>query len=153
MPRTPGCVQDSATVQEKRAAPKQRRMLAATIRASAQWRRSKAEQFRDDENALRENSRAAIALKTLANFVDRLPDGDQDLNLPALSRTEEREGRLVLAEEASVLLSRFGLGYGSWRGGAPSESHMRNLLRRLDGIEARERKARKERAEAGYGDD
>jgi hypothetical protein len=27
------------------------------------------------------------------------------------------------------------------------------MLRRLDGIEARERKARKQRAEAGYGDD
>ena len=30
---------------------------------------------------------------------------------------------------------------------------MRNMLRRLDGIEARERKARKQRAEAGYGDE
>ena len=146
------CVQDSATVQEKRAAPKQRRLLAATIRASAQWRRGKADEFRDDEDALRENSRAAIALRTLANFVDGLPDGDQDLNLPALSRTEEREGGLVLTGDALVLLSRFGLG-GSWRGGAPSESQMRNMLRRLDGIEARERKARKQRAEAGYGDD
>lgn len=140
-------------MQEKRAAPKQRRVLAATIRASAQWRRSKADEFREDENALRENSRAALALKTLANFVDGLPDKDLDLNLPALSRTEERDGCLVLTTEASVLLSRFGLGYGSWRHGAPSESQMRNVLRRLDGIEARERKARKQRAEAGYGDD
>jgi hypothetical protein len=30
---------------------------------------------------------------------------------------------------------------------------MRNVLRRLDGIEARERSARKKRAEEGYGDD
>ncbi|MES1194166.1 MAG: hypothetical protein ABUM26_07560 [Solirubrobacterales bacterium] len=139
-------------MQEKHAAPKQRRLLASTIRASAQWRRSKADEFAHDEDAVRENSRAAIALKTLANFVDGLPDGDQDLNLPALSRTEERGGCLVLSHEASVLLSRFGLG-GGWRGGKPSESQMRNMLRRLDGIEARERKARKERAEAGYGDD
>lgn len=145
-------MQDFPAVQEKRAAPKQRRLLAATIRASAQWRRSKADEFRDDEDALRENSRAAIALKTLANFVDGLPDGDQDLNLPALSRTEDRDGCLVLTSDALVLLSRFGLS-GSWRGGAPSESQMRNILRRLDGIEARERKARKQRAEAGYGDE
>lgn len=140
-------------MQEKRPAPKQRRVLAATVRASAQWRASKADQFRDDEDALRENSRAALALKTLANFVDRLPDNDKDLNLPALSRTEEQDGCLVLADEGRVLLSRFGLGYGSWRHGAPGESQMRNMLRRLDGIEARERKARKQRAEAGYGDE
>jgi hypothetical protein len=30
---------------------------------------------------------------------------------------------------------------------------MRNVLRRLDGIEARERAERKRRAEQGYGDD
>jgi hypothetical protein len=30
---------------------------------------------------------------------------------------------------------------------------MRNVLRRIDGIEARERNARKRRAEQGYGDD
>jgi hypothetical protein len=140
-------------VQGKRAAADQRRLLVETIRASAQWRQGKAEQFRDDEDALRHNSRAALALKTLANFVNGLPDSDPELNLPALSRVEKLDGRLALTEDASVLLSRFGLGYGAWRSGAPNEKQMRNVLRRLDGIEARERKARKQRAEEGYGDD
>jgi hypothetical protein len=140
-------------VQEKRAAAHQRRVLVETIRASAQWRGRKADEFADDEDARRENARAALALRRLANFVDGLPEKDPELNLPALSRTEMRDGRLVLTANALVLLSRFGLGYGSWKSGPPGESQMRNVLRRLDGIEARERKARKQRAEAGYGDD
>jgi hypothetical protein len=140
-------------VQEKRSAADQRRVLVETIRASAQWRRGKAEEFSDDEDARRQNARADLALRKLANFVDRLPNGDPELNLPALSRTEVRDGRLALAEEALVLLSRFGLGYGAWKSGPPDEKQMRNVLRRMDGIEARERKARKQRAEAGYGDE
>jgi hypothetical protein len=146
-------MQDCAIVQEKRAAAHQRRVLVETIRASAQWRGRKADEFADDKDARRENSRAALALRRLANFVDGLPANDPELNLPALARTEARDGRLVLATEASVLLSRFGLGYGSWKSGPPDESQMRNVLRRLDGIEARERAARKQRAEDGYGDE
>jgi hypothetical protein len=140
-------------VQEKRPGPKQRRVLVETIRASAQWRRGKADEFRDDEHARRQNLRADVALRALASFVDKLPDKDPDLNLSALSRTEEREGRLVLTTDASVLLSRFGLDARAWRSGAPTESQMRNMLRRIDGIEARERSARKQRAEEGYGDE
>lgn len=52
-----------------------------------------------------------------------------------------------------TLLSRFGINIGSWQDTRPTESQMRNVLRRVDGIEAKERRARKERAEAGYGDD
>ena len=140
-------------MQGKRAAPDQRRLLVETIRASAQWRQRKADEFSDDENARRQNSRATLALRALANFVAGLPNDDPDLNLPALARTDERDGHLALAEEASILLSRFGLGYGAWKSGTPGERQMRNVLRRMDGIEARERSARKQRAEDGYGDD
>jgi hypothetical protein len=140
-------------VQEKRRASVQRHLLVETIRASARWRQGKAEEFRDDEDARRENARAELALRALAKFVAGLPDGDPELNLSALSRTDERDGRLVLTMDASVLLSRFGLDHRTWRSGAPGESQMRNVLRRIDGIEARERAARKQRAEEGYGDD
>jgi hypothetical protein len=146
-------LQDFPVVQEKHAAPKQRRLLVETIRASARWRRGKADEFRDDEGARRQSLRADVALRALASFVEKLPDSDPDLNLSALSRTDEREGRLVLTTDASVLLSRFGLDARAWRSGAPTESQMRNMLRRIDGIEARERSARKRRAEEGYGDD
>ena len=141
------------TVQGKRAASAQRRLLVETIRASAQWRRGKAEEFGDDKDARKHNGRAAAALQTLAKFVSGLADDDPELNLPALARTDERDGRLVLSTDASVLLSRFGLGQGSWKSGPPDERQMRNVLRRLDGIEARERRERKRRAEEGYGDD
>jgi hypothetical protein len=43
----------------------------------------------------------------------------------------------------------FGLDYGAWQTGTPTENQMRNALRHLDGIEARERNARKRRAEDG----
>jgi hypothetical protein len=94
-----------------------------------------------------------LALRALAKFVGGLPDDDPDLNLSALSRTDERDGCLALTMDAAVLLSRFGLDVRTWRSGAPGESQMRNVLRRIDGIEARERAARKKRAEEGYGDD
>ena len=97
--------------------------------------------------------RPAAALRTLANFVDELPDDDADINLYALRRTDERDGRLGLTDDAAVLLSRFGLHRGAWQASKPSESQMRNVLRRLDGIEARERAERKRRAEQGYGEE
>lgn len=140
-------------MQGKRAVPVQRRLLVETIRASARWRQGKADEFGDDDNARRQNARAELALRKLASFVDGLPNEDPELSLPALARTDERHGCLALTEEALVLLSRFGLGYGSWKSGPPNESQMRNVLRRMDGIEARERAARKKRAEEGYGDD
>lgn len=140
-------------MQEKRAPADQRRLLAETIRASAQWRRRKADEFGEDKDARRGNTRAASALRTLANFVDALPDDDPDLNLHALSRTGERDGALDLSADGYVLLSRFGLNHGTWQSSSPGENQMRNVLRRIDGIEARERAERKQRAEQGYGDD
>ncbi len=140
-------------MQEKRAAADQRRLLVETIRSTAQWRRRKADEFGDDEDARRENARAAAALRTLANFVDALPDNDPDVNLHALCRTGERDGGLGLTHDTAVLLSRFGLSRGAWQSASPGEEQMRNVLRRMDGIEARERAERKRRAELGYGDD
>ncbi len=134
-------------MQEKRAAGDQRRLLVETIRSTGRWRRRKADEFGDDGEARRENARAAAALRTLANFVEGLPDDDADLSLHALCRTGERDGGLDLTHETVVLLSRFGLNRGAWQSTSPGEDQMRNVLRRMDGIEARER------AEEGYGDD
>lgn len=131
----------------------QRRLLVATIRGAADWRRGKANEYEHDDDLRKENVRAKKALLTLANFVEGLPDDDRDLNLYALRRADERDGRLRLTLDSLTLLSRFGLDKRSWQGGRPSENQMRNVLRRVDGIEATERRARKERAEEGYGDD
>lgn len=97
--------------------------------------------------------RAGQALRTLANFVEVLPDDDPDLFLHALQRTDAHDGRLSITTDSFMLLSRFGMDRGAWQATKPTESQMRNVLRRIDGIEAQERHARKVRAEAGYGDD
>lgn len=134
-------------MQEPRPAPDQRRLLAETIRSTARWRRRKADEFGDDAEARRASVRAASALRTLANFVDGLSDDDPDLRLYALCRTGERPGRgLDLTEDASAHLSRFGIKRGSWQAPTPTENQMRNILRRLDGIEAHERAERKQAA-------
>lgn len=139
-------------VEAVRTAADQRRLLVATIRSTADWRGRKADEF-DDEVARRRSLRAKQALRTLANFVDDLPDDDPELALYALRRVEEHDSRLGLSPDAAALLSRFGLGKGAWQESKPTEKQMRNVLRRLDGIEASERRARRERADAGYGDD
>lgn len=138
---------------QARAPTEQRRLLVATIRHAADWRGEKAREFADDETARRRSYRARQALRTLANFIEALPDDDPDLTLYALQRTDERDGRLWLTPDTFALLSRFGLGIGAWKSSAPSEKQMRNLLRRIDGSEAQERHARKQRADLGYGDD
>jgi hypothetical protein len=144
-----------AVPETPRPAADQRRLLAETIRRTAGWRRRKSDEYRDadDHRRGRENARVASALRTLANFVDELPDDDPDLDLHALRRTEERNGQLALTDDAAVLLSRFGLNPGAWQAAKPPEIQMRNVLRKLDGVEARERAGRKRRAEQGYGDD
>jgi len=136
-----------------RAPADQRVLLATTIRDVAHWRKEKADEFGDDPIARKRSLRAKQALKTLANFVEAMPDDDPDLNLYALRRMDERDGRLSITPDSFMLLSRFGMDRGAWQAARPTESQMRNVLRRIDGIEARERHARKLRAEAGYGDD
>lgn len=136
-----------------RPASEQRALLAATIRHAARWRGDKVDEFDDDAIARKRSLRAKQALLTLANFVEVLPDDDPDLDLYALRRAEERDGRLQLALDSATLLSRFGIGKGAWQASTPTEKQMRNVLRRMDGIEARERHARKQRAEEGYGDE
>lgn len=66
---------------------------------------------------------------------------------------EASPDQLLLAADSLVLLSRFGLQRGSWNEGPANEAQMRNILRRIDGIEASDRRERKLRAEAGYGDE
>ena len=131
----------------------QRRLLVATIRGVADWRGQKASEFNDDHVARMRGLRAKYALLRLANFVEEMPDDDRDLNLYALCHASERGGRLKLTPDSFRLLSRFGLDKGAWQHTKPVESQMRNVLRRVDGIEARERHARKLRAEMGYGDE
>ena len=130
----------------------QRRLLVATIRSVADWRRGKIDEYANDAYHRKQNTRAKKALLTLANFVERLPDDDRDLALHALHRLEESNGELQLTLDGRTMLSQFGLSPGSWHEGRPTEKQMRNILRRVDGVEAKERRARKERAEAGYGD-
>lgn len=131
----------------------QRDLLAATIRRAAYWRRDKADEFDDNAPARKANLRAKAALLHLANFVEDLRDDDLDLRLHALHRLDEKDETLELTPDGIALLSRFGLSKDSWQSSTPTENQMRNILRRVDGIEADERRARKERAEAGYGDD
>lgn len=88
--------------------PDQRRLLVATIRAAADWRAGRADKFEHDRDAHRENVRAKTALRTLANFVEDLPDDDRDLDLHALRRADESHGQLQLTDDGIALLSRFG---------------------------------------------
>ena len=136
-----------------RTSAEQRSLVVKTIRETAEWRKRKVEEFSDDPVARKRGLRARQALRALANFVEALPDDDPDLNLYALRRAEEHDGKLLLALDSLTLISRFGMDRGAWQATTPTESQMRNVLRRVDGIEAQERHARKLRAESGYGDD
>jgi hypothetical protein len=141
---------ETSTVAEDavRTPDEQRDALVATIRDSAEWRRCKADEFEDDPVSRKASLRARQALRTLANFVEALPDDDPELNLHALQRVELYEDRLALTSEAMLLLSRFGIAKRSWQSSKPSERQMRKVLRQLDGLEARERRNRK----LGYGE-
>jgi hypothetical protein len=136
-----------------RSAADQRRLLAETIRRTARWRGMKAAEHADAPQAAKRSRRAQIALRALANFVDGLGDDDPDLDLYALRRVAAASDHLLLSDESRELLSRFGMSRGAWQQASITQAQMRNLLRRLDGVEARERRARKLRAEAGYGDE
>jgi hypothetical protein len=44
------------------------------------------------------------------------------------------------------------MNHGAWNEGTPDERALRNILRRVEGVEARERHAARVRAAEGYGD-
>jgi len=115
-----------------------RLLLAETIRRVSRWRLSVSDEYSEEGNkdAQRQNYRAALALRRLANFVEALPEDDRDLNnLRSCPLT--RDGRAYhLTEKGSRILSRFWINIGAATGvPAPSEAQMRNVLRRVDGAE------------------
>ena len=109
--------------------------LVNTIRNTAKWRRSKSYEFAADADEQRKNRRSMVALQTLANFVEALPDADPDL--ACLRHSAPAGEQYRLCPEALRLLSRFGLNYGMWHADSPTEAQMRNILRRIEGAEAR----------------
>jgi hypothetical protein len=125
--------------------------LAETIRATARWRRAKAEEHPADR---RENVRSALSLRTLANFVAGLEPDDLDLRCMRASRLTEDGQAYRLSVEASARLARFGYVYGTFntKTGALDEAQLRNVLRRVEGQEAQNRHLMRQRAEAGYGE-
>jgi hypothetical protein len=127
----------------------QRELLAATVRFVADWRSAKAEEF-PAEFATEQSQRAVLAINQLAEFVEGMADDDRDLmGLKAMRNVEEGSGKLIITPETFDHLSRFGMQKSAWLGGdvesrgVISERQMRNELRRLDGIESRERAAEK----------
>jgi hypothetical protein len=126
-----------------RTAADQRRALVATLRELAQWRAQKAHEFGDNPVARKASVRAKHALRTLANFVEAMSDDDPELLLYALRRVEAHNGRLRLTPESITTLSRFGIRPSAWQAPQQTEAQMRKILRRIDGIEAKERYQRK----------
>jgi hypothetical protein len=57
-----------------------RPQLVATMRASARWRKQKADEFADVPLARRRSHRAMVAIFYAARFVENLPDDDRDLS-------------------------------------------------------------------------
>ncbi len=109
------------------------------MRETARWRRAKAVEFADDKIAARRSNRTMVALSTAARFVDEMDPDDRDLVW--LQYVDADAKRLLLSEESSALLSRFGIDRGAWQDGHPTEVQIRKLLRRLNGAEARARGA------------
>jgi hypothetical protein len=126
--------------------PHQARVVE-TIRRTARWRRAKADEYPEYHQ---ENVRGASALRTLANFVERMPP--DDMHLRALRYSERRrDGEAYrLCPEAFDVLSRFGLSRGAWHSARPTERQMRNVLRRVEGQQQKERHAERVRAEEGH---
>ena len=123
----------------------QRDLLVATVRFVADWRRKQAEKYAPEESAdpyaQTRSLRAEAALRALAEFVEELPDDDKALKLRTLLTTEQDEGRLMLGEDGFDLLSRFLMSVATQT--EPTGEQMRNILRRLDGVEGRDRAAEK----------
>jgi hypothetical protein len=129
----------------ERSPAEQRELLAATVRFVADWRHEQAEKYAPEESAdpyaQTRSLRAEAALRALSNFVEELPDDDKLLKLATLLNTEEHDGRLALTPEGFDLLSRFLMSVATQT--EPTEEQMRNIVRRLDGVEGRERAAEK----------
>jgi hypothetical protein len=129
----------------ERTPAEQRELLVATINFVADWRHEQAEKYDPaeaaDPYAQTRSLRAGAALRALAEFVEELPDDDPALKLRTLLNTDQDEGRLVLGEDGFDLLSRFLMSVATQT--EPTEKQMRNILRRLDGAEGRERAAEK----------
>jgi hypothetical protein len=111
--------------------------LAAAMRTTASWRQRKAREYAEDHIARHRSNRASTALRTAAKFVDGMDPDDRDLAW--LRHVELNRDRLHLCEESNELLSRFGIDPGAWRDGRPTETQIRNLLRRVSGAESRAR--------------
>ncbi len=103
--------------------------LIQAIRDAARRRKLEAEQLVDDKPARKRCHRAMIALQAAANHVEQLPDADPDLVW--LHHQRAHHGRLILSQGAVDLLGLFGLDNSRWQQGAPSETHVRTLLRRI----------------------
>jgi hypothetical protein len=114
--------------------------LVKALRDTARWRKAKAMQFANDETAQRRSHRAMVAIQIAAKFVDAMPDDDSDIRW-LMHVDVDQYGRAALCQESRELLSRFGMNLGAWTDGPPGEHQVRNLLRRLDGAEARARAA------------
>jgi hypothetical protein len=120
--------------------------LVRAMRDAATWRKRKAREFEDDKISRMRSHRAMVAIQTAAKFVESLPEDDRDLAW-LRSINKSRGGRAWLCAEAGELLGRFGMDKGAWTHGPPSETQIRNLLRRVAGAQTRERAA--ERRDAG----
>lgn len=126
-----------------------RQRLAETIRRTARWRRAKGDEYPE---ARKHNARGAAALRVLANFAESMELDDLDLRAMRASRLTPDGEAYRLSREASDKLAGFGLGRGSWQGPTPDEAQLRNILRRVEGQEAKNRHLMRQRAEAGYGE-
>jgi hypothetical protein len=120
--------------------------LVRAMRDTADWRKRKAREFEDDKISRMRSHRARVAIQTAAKLVESLPEDDRDLAW-LRSIDKSRGGRAWLCAEAGELLGRFGMDKGAWTDGPPSETQIRNLLRRMAGAQTRERAAERRDAE------
>jgi hypothetical protein len=103
--------------------------LIQAIRDAARRRKLEAEQLTEDKPARKRAHRSMIALQAAAKHVEQLPDDDPDLDW--LQHQHGPPRRLILSQGAVDLLGLFGADKRAWHQGAPSETQIRTLLRRL----------------------
>lgn len=116
------------------------RELVIHLVSVARWRATTADRFADIPSSVAASRRVALALGSAARFVARLPPDDPDL------RWLDHVPDHGLCEESMILLRRFLSNQGAWQQqDEPTETQMRNLLRRLGGTEADARAAARRR--------